>query len=116
MVIALEGMHFWAKIGYYEEEQLVGNEIHVDVYVDTKDIVLDGNDDLGSTLNYETIDQLCRLEMKKPVKLLETTAINIHRRIHSQYQDKGIEVKVRISKISPPLNGPVDRAYIEISG
>jgi dihydroneopterin aldolase len=54
--------------------------------------------------------------MKKPVKLLETTAINIHRRIHSQYQDKGIEVKVRISKISPPLNGPVDRAYIEISG
>jgi dihydroneopterin aldolase len=116
MVIALEGMHFWAKIGYYEEEQLVGNEIHVDVYVDTKDLVLDGNDDLGSTLNYETIYQLSRLEMKKPVKLLETTAINIHRRIHSQYQDKGIEVKVRISKISPPLNGPVDRAYIEISG
>jgi dihydroneopterin aldolase len=95
---------------------LVGNEIHVDVYVDIKDIVLDGSDDLGSTLNYETIYQLCRLEMKKPVKLLETTAINIHRRIHSQYQDKGIEVKVRISKISPPLNGPVDRAYIEISG
>ena len=95
---------------------MVGNEIHVDVYVDTKDIVLYGNDDLGSTLNYETIYQLCRLEMKKPVKLLETTAINIHRRIHSQYQDKGIEVKVRISKISPPLNGPVDRAYIEISG
>ena len=113
MVIALEGMHFWAKIGYYEEEQLVGNEIHVDVYVDIKDIVLDGNDDLGSTLNYETIYQLCRLEMKKPVKLLETTAINIHRRIHSQYQDKGIEVKVRISKISPPLNGPVDRATLK---
>jgi dihydroneopterin aldolase len=54
--------------------------------------------------------------MKKPVKLLETAAINIHRRIHSHYQDKGIEVKVRISKISPPLKGPVDRAYIEISG
>jgi len=116
MIIALEGMHFWAKIGYYEEEQLVGNEIHIDVYVDTKEIYSDGNDDLGNTLNYETIYHLCRLEMKKTVKLLETTAINIHRRIHSQYQDKGIEVKVRISKISPPLNGPVDRAYIEISG
>ena len=116
MIIALEGMHFWSKIGYYEEEQLVGNEIHIDVYVDTKEIYSDGNDDLGNTLNYETIYHLCRLEMKKPVKLLETTAINIHRRIHSQYQDKGIEVKVRISKISPPLNGPVDRAYIEISG
>ena len=47
MIIALEGMHFWAKIGYYEEEQIIGNEIHVDVYVDTKDIALDGNDDLG---------------------------------------------------------------------
>ena len=58
MIIALEGMHFWAKIGYYEEEQIIGNEIHVDVYVDTKDLVLDGNDDLGSTLNYETIYQL----------------------------------------------------------
>lgn len=116
MIIALEGMHFWAKIGYYEEEQLVGNEIHIDVHVDTKEIILDGDDDLSSTLNYETIYHLCRLEMKKPVKLLETMALNIHRRIHSQFQDKGIEVKVRISKISPPLNGPVDRAYIEISG
>ena len=116
MIIALEGMHFWAKIGYYEEEQIIGNEIHADVYVDTKDNTLDGNDDLGSTLNYETIYHLCRLEMKKPVKLLETAAINIHRRLHFQYQDKGIEVKVRISKISPPLKGPVDRAFIEISG
>lgn len=116
MIIALEGMHFWAKVGYYEEEQIIGNEIHVDVYVDTKDTILDGNDDLGGTLNYETIYHLCRLEMKKPVKLLETSAINIHQRIHSQFQDKHIEVKVRLSKISPPLKGPVDRAYIEING
>jgi hypothetical protein len=56
------------------------------------------------------------MEMKKPARLLETVAVNIHQRIHSQFQDKVSYVKVRISKISPPLKGPVDRAFIEING
>lgn len=116
MIIALEGMRFWAKIGYYEEEQLLGNEIHVDVHVDTGTNSLLQTDDLDNTLNYETIYHLCRMEMKKPARLLETVAVNIHQRIHAQYQDKVFDVKVRISKLSPPLKGPVDRAFIEIRG
>lgn len=116
MIIALEGMRFWAKIGFYEEEQLLGNEIHVDVYVETEVVDLLQTDDLGNTLNYETIYHLCRIEMKKPARLLETIAVNIHQRIHSQFQNKLTDVRVRISKISPPLKGPVDRAFIEIKG
>jgi dihydroneopterin aldolase len=116
MVIALEGMRFWATIGYYEEEQIIGNEIRVDVYVNTHSTYLVPSDDLGNTLNYETIYHICRMEIKKPVRLLETTAIQIHQRLHAQFQGKLSDVKVRISKISPPLKGPVDRAFIEING
>ncbi|MFM7091337.1 MAG: dihydroneopterin aldolase [Bacteroidota bacterium] len=116
MIIALEGMRFWANIGYYEEEQILGNEIHLDVYVNADSSCLVQSDDLGNTLNYETIYHICRMEIKKPVRLLETTAVHIHQRIHAQFQGKLLDVKVRISKISPPLKGPVERAYIEING
>jgi dihydroneopterin aldolase len=114
MIIALEGMRFRAPIGYYEEEQISGNEIHADIYVYTDTSQLLPNDDLIDTLNYETIYQICCREMQKPTLLLETVAVNIHQQIHTQFKDKLTRVKVRISKISPPLAGPVGRAFIEI--
>lgn len=116
MIIALEGMRFWAKIGYYEEEQFLGNEIHVDVYVDTLTKGFLPTDELENTLNYETIYHLCSLEMKKPARLLETVAVNLHQCIREHFPENVNDVKVRISKISPPLKGLVDRAFIEISG
>ena len=66
--VALEGMQFYAFHGFYEEEQLIGNYFVVDVYVDTNFMGAAQSDDLGGTVNYETIYFICRLEMKKTSK------------------------------------------------
>ncbi len=73
--VALEGMQFYAFHGLHPEEQIIGNHYQVDVYLDTKlekdnDEVKVPADDISTTVNYETIYQICKLEMKKPVKLI----------------------------------------------
>ena len=100
--IALEGLRFYAYHGFYEEEQLLGTDFIVDVYVETDFSEAAEGDDLFSTVNYETLFLLCQIEMKKTTKLLETLAQRILDKIDNQFEDlQGI--KVRIRKLNPPL-------------
>ena len=130
--IALEGMRFYGYHGFYPEEQVVGTEFMIDVYIDTILVLLAPGvkipeDDIQATLSYETVYQVCKIEMKKPVKLIETLATRILSRLKSQFRNAGdddealfsLEVKsilVRVSKFHPPLGGRVERAYVEVSG
>ena len=59
-IIALEGMHFFAHHGFYEEEQIVGNNFVLDVYMDTETSRAAVADDLYSTINYETVYFICK--------------------------------------------------------
>jgi dihydroneopterin aldolase len=114
-IIALEGMHFYAYHGYYEEEQIIGNNFVVDVYVhliQVKEAIEE--DDLPGTVNYEIIYEICKWEMKKTSRMLETVAYNILDRIKTQFRFVN-KVEVRISKKQPPFDGPVDRAFIFMS-
>jgi dihydroneopterin aldolase len=129
--IALEGMRFYGYHGFYPEEQVVGTEFMVDVYIDTNLVRSDPDvkipeDDIQTTLSYETVYQVCKIEMKKPVKLIETLAARILTRLRGQFRNRDdddalfrLEVKsilVRVSKFHPPLGGRVERAYVEVSG
>ncbi|MCO6477363.1 MAG: dihydroneopterin aldolase [Phaeodactylibacter sp.] len=49
--IALEGMRFFAYHGYYEEEQILGNEFVVDIFVNTETILTKFTDDLHADLD-----------------------------------------------------------------
>jgi dihydroneopterin aldolase len=124
--IALEGMRFYAYHGFYEEEQIVGGQFVLDVYVDTEIMGATMADELYEaveddeeedrdplTVNYETVFLLCKQEMREPAKLLETVAQRIADRIDS-YFDNANGVHVRLKKLQPPLAGKVDCAYVEI--
>lgn len=111
--IALEGMHFHAYHGYYEEEREIGNHFIVDVYVEIMANIGGTSDDLGQTVNYETIYLICQAEMKKNRKLLEKIAQSIGERIKGFF-DQVQSVKVRVRKLNPPLGGRVDSAYVEV--
>jgi len=124
--IALEGMLFHAGHGYYQEEQIVGNQYQVDVYLDTFIEMADNSvklpvDDISTTINYETIYNICKLEMKKPVKMIETLAASILAKIKSYYKDlehpDDYQVRIknirnRVSKFNPPMGGKIARAYV----
>ncbi|RMD70818.1 MAG: dihydroneopterin aldolase [Bacteroidetes bacterium] len=114
-IIALEGMRFFARHGFYEEEQIIGNEFVVDVYITTRTTEAAVSDNLYETINYETVYTICQLVMKRPARLLETVAERIGLGIRHQFQ--GIsQLKVRVRKNNPPLGGPVEAAWVEIDG
>lgn len=111
--IALEGMQFYAYHGFYEEEQKIGNHFIVDLEVESKVSQAALNDDLSDTINYEILYTITRMEMRRPSKLLEHVAQRILNKISSHYP-KIKNVRIRISKLQPPLGGRVNRAYIEM--
>lgn len=112
-IVALEGMRFFSKHGYYDEEQTLGTEFVVDVYVETLDAPAAESDKLADAVNYETIYLLCQVEMKKTSKLIEAVAQRILDRVEDIYpQASG--VRVRLRKMHPPLAGPAHSAYVEL--
>ena len=108
--ITLKGLHFHANHGYYEEERKMGNPFIVNVSVKIDDFDTN-NDDINDTINYEDIYNICRSEMKKTQKLLETVVLNIVSRIKTEFPQV-IEGEVSLEKIGPQLGGKVDKAII----
>jgi dihydroneopterin aldolase len=112
-MIAIEGMKFYAFHGYYPQEQLIGTEFLVDVYVEVNISKAGNSDQLSDTVNYETIYRIVKAEMSKKSKLIEHVAQRIIFKIKSFYAH--IEgLKVRISKLNPPLGNPVARTFVEL--
>lgn len=131
-IIALEGMRFYAYHGFYEEEQILGNDFILDAYVNASTGLAAAVDDLyidpgimkgkeprtGSekptTVNYETIFLICQSEMRKPSKLLEAVVERIASRIARHFNN--VEgVAVRLKKLNPPLGGRVGSAWVMAS-
>ncbi len=109
--IALEGMRFYAFHGVYEAEQTLGTEFIVDVHVKTK---MTKDDNIEGTINYETIFQICRLEMETPRKLIETVVNGIIVRMKYQFANMQA-LRVRVRKLNPPLGGAVYCSSVEES-
>lgn len=116
-IIALEGMRFRAFHGLYEEERIIGNDfiLNVEIVSDiSKATVIQehGVDKLDNTINYETVYEICRIEMQTPHKLLETLIESIV--IALRWQFKGInQVSIKVKKLNPPLGGRVECSSIE---
>ncbi|HNR08596.1 MAG TPA: dihydroneopterin aldolase [Saprospiraceae bacterium] len=111
--IALEGLRLFAHHGYYEEERLLGREFILDIYVEADLATAGRTDQLGDTLNYEKIIDLCKEEMKIPSRLLEHVAHRIRERILA-LTGRDAVVKVRISKPNPLLGVELGRFYVEL--
>ena len=113
-IISLEDIRIHAFHGFYDEEQVVGNDYRIDIYLAVN---VDGaakDDDLFATVNYELVYHICLAEMRKTKKLIETVAKSMVDRLNEQF-DKVEGVRVRLRKLNPPLGGSVGSAGIEMS-
>lgn len=113
-IIALEGMHFFAFHGYYDEEQKMGCDFILDVYVTADVKMAAAKDDLEGTVNYEMVYFICKSEMKKTSRMIETVAQRILDRLCNLLSEKAKRVRVRLRKMNPPLGGKVHSAYVEL--
>lgn len=110
MTVALEGMHFYAFHGYYDEEQLIGNDFILDVYAYIPSF--DSHEDnINDTVNYEDVYLICQEVMKTKYRLLESVVMYIAEKLKSKFPFTE-KITVRLSKIGPQLGGSVDKAVI----
>ncbi|MEL6987176.1 MAG: dihydroneopterin aldolase [Bacteroidota bacterium] len=111
-LIALEGMQYYAYHGFYDEEQKIGNEYLIDVYVNTNFEQAASLDNINGTLNYERILEYVNKQMAINQKLLESLASNIANTLFDDFLTIN-HIKVRVSKLRPQMGVHVDRAMVE---
>jgi len=113
--VALEGMEFYARHGYYEEERIIGNKYSVDVKIDLDFSEAAQEDKLEGTVNYEKVYELVAGVMSIDALLLEHLAGKIIKDIKAEFpQIKKVEVSV--SKYNPPIKGLCHRAKVTMEG
>ncbi len=112
-IISIEGMEFFAYHGCFAEEQIIGTKFRVDLYIEADTTEAEATDDLSKTINYQTVFQLVKKEMKQKSKLLE----HVGRRILDSLKENFPEVEdatVKISKLNPPLGGKMENVSLTI--
>lgn len=100
LTIHLHKLSFHAFHGFYEEEQILGNEfeINADVVVEIPGQITS----LRQTVNYVTIYDVIKQRMQHATPLLETVAQELALAIH-QIDERVKSVSITISKSTPPI-------------
>lgn len=114
--ISLENVRFRAHHGLYEEERVIGNDFMLDVWIDTNiqmaAVITEHNvEKVVNTVNYELVYEICRIEMGKPQKLLETVIEEIIYRLKRHFPNMQM-IQIKLRKMTPPIGGQVEFAAI----
>lgn len=113
--VALEGMEFYARHGYYAEERKIGNKYTVDVYMQVEMASAVQKDKLDGTVDYERVYELVTEVMTEEANLLEHLAGKLIRRIRESFANVH-SVRVKVSKHNPPIKGLCQRAVVTLEG
>jgi len=111
--LALEGMRFYAYHGFYKKERKTGGEYQIDLYLRANFDLAIRKDKLKGTINYETAYNICAEEMAISSKLIEHVAGRISQRLEKELPTLAW-YRLRISKVAPPIKGPIERTYFEM--
>lgn len=113
--VSLEGMEFYARHGYYEEERKIGNKYRVDVTLELDFRGAAEEDKLEGTVNYEKVYELVKEVMAINALLLEHLAGKMVKSIKNHFPQVS-KVLVKISKYNPPIKGLCEKATVEMEG
>lgn len=113
--VSLEGMEFYARHGYYEEERIIGNKYSVDVVLDVDFTEAALDDKLEGTVNYENVYEIVREVMSIDANLLEHLAGKMIKALKQNFPRVN-RVEVKISKYNPPIKGLCERATVTLQG
>jgi dihydroneopterin aldolase len=112
--IHINDIRLYAYHGCMDEEARVGGEYLIDVTIDTDFTAAVRSDSLSDTIDYCGVFEVCKAEMSVRSKLIEQVCARIHRRMRERFP--AIErLEVKLTKLHPPVNGPVDRVSVTIA-
>lgn len=110
-VIELENMEFQAFHGCYELEQVVGNRFLVDVTIQADLQKASQSDSIEDTINYLEVFETVREEMSITSHILEHVTSRIIDAIYTRFPASR-QVKVKVSKLAPPLGGKIEKVSV----
>lgn len=111
--INIEGIKLYAYHGCLEEEAKIGGNYIIDAYMVTDFTEAANTDELTKTIDYCAIYEIAKQEMSVRSKLIEQVGQRIYDRIITEFKTiKSLRVKV--TKLVPPMNGDVEKVSIEI--
>ncbi len=113
--ISLHNIRLKAFHGCLPEETIIGGNYQVDVRIKTDFADAAHKDDLNRTVDYCQVYDIVRREMAIPSKLLENVAQRIVNSLLHELRRINA-VKVRVSKIAPPVNGDIEMVSVTLSG
>ncbi|THV57163.1 dihydroneopterin aldolase [Chryseobacterium candidae] len=111
--IYLEDVRIYAYHGVLPEENIIGTyyilniELHTDLWKAAE------SDDLHDTISYADINDILHSEMKIKSRLLEHAAGRMITKIHNSFPQIDY-IKLKITKIAPPMQGEMKGASIEL--
>ena len=109
--IVLERMEFLAFHGCYDLERQVGNRFTVDLELTTELGRTAADDDVRQAVNYLTVYEIVRAQMRITQHTIERVATNIIEALYAAFGQLR-HVKCTVSKLAPPLGGKLDRVSV----
>jgi len=110
--IYLKNIRLYAFHGCMDEEEKIGSDYVVNLEINTDLNLSSQSDNLKDTVDYVSLHAIVKEEMSIRSKLLEKVADRILKKILNDHRQV-ILVKVKVSKINPPIGGNVDEVAIE---
>lgn len=113
--IEVNGIKLYAFHGCLPEEEKIGGNYIVDITITTDFSEAATTDELEKTVDYVIVNKIVADEMAIRSKLIEHVGQRIVGRLKTEV--KNIDsLKVKVTKICPPINGDVDNVAIIIEG
>ncbi|MBR6758962.1 MAG: dihydroneopterin aldolase [Alistipes sp.] len=113
--ICLQDMEFRAYHGCYDLEQMVGNRFRVELKISAELGEVAERDDVTLAVNYLTVYEVVREQMRITQRTIERVAQNIIVAVKARFPQI-VEVECRVSKLAPPLGGKVGAVSVTLVG
>lgn len=110
-IIEIKGIQCYAFHGCMPEEKKTGGKYLVDIIVHYNYEQAADKDDLSLTVDYCKIYNIVNKEMSIPTKLIETVAKKIAVSCKQSYP-LSEKIIVKVTKLSPPINGLVENVSV----
>ncbi len=111
--IEVNGIKIYAFHGCLPEEGEIGGHYSVDVMLNTNFTEAAQTDDLKKTVDYVIVNKIVCEEMAIRSKLIEHVGQRIIDRLKNEIDSIDF-IKLKVTKICPPINGDVDNVAIII--
>lgn len=111
--IEVNGIKIYAFHGCLPEEEKIGGHYSVDVMLNTNFTEAAKNDELKKTIDYCDVNKIVCEEMAIRSKLIEHVGQRIVDRIKAEINTIDF-VRIKVVKLSPPINGDVENVAIII--